>query len=53
LLQANLWPERFAEISGQDPQLFLAISLAIGGVILVLGLEWLAGRNPQSAGDHP
>lgn len=53
LLQANLWPERFAELSGQDPQLLLAIVLAVSGVVLVLGLEWLAGRSQQSAGDNP
>ena len=50
LLQSNLLPERFAEISGQDPQLLLAIALAGGGVLLVLGLEWVAGRNQQSNG---
>ncbi len=50
LLQSNLLPERFAEISGQDPQLLLAIALAVGGVLLVLSLEWVAGRNQQSSG---
>lgn len=50
LLQNNLLPERFAEISGQDPQLLLAIALAVGGVLLVLSLEWVAGRNQQSSG---
>lgn len=50
LLQANLSPERFAEITGQDPQLWLAILLAAAGVLLVLGLERLAGRRQQSAG---
>lgn len=53
LLQANLWPERFAEVSGQDSQLLLALAMAMAGVVLVLGLEWLAGRNPQSAADNP
>ncbi|WP_324733654.1 DUF368 domain-containing protein [Pseudomonas paeninsulae] len=48
LLQANLLPGRFAEVSGQDPQLLLAILLALGGVLLVLGLEWLAARHQQS-----
>lgn len=52
VLQNNLWPERFAEVSGQDPQVLLAIVLAIAGIALVLGLEWLAGRNRQSAGDN-
>ena len=50
LLQSNLLPGRFAEVSGQDPQLLLAILLALGGVLLVLGLEWLAGRRQQSTG---
>jgi putative membrane protein len=50
LLQSNLLPERFAEISGQDPQLLLAIALAVGGVLLVLSLEWVAGRSQQSSG---
>jgi putative membrane protein len=50
LLQANLLPERFAEVTGQDPQMWLAMLLAVTGVLLVLGLEWLAGRRQQSAG---
>lgn len=50
LLQANLLPQRFAELTGQDPQVLLAMLLAIAGIVLVLGLEWLAGRSPQSAG---
>ena len=50
LLQENLLPGRFAEISGQDPQLLCAIALAVAGVALVLGMEWLAGRLQQSAG---
>ncbi|MDA7087391.1 DUF368 domain-containing protein [Pseudomonas sp. SA3-5] len=50
LLQSNLLPGRFAEVSGQDPQLLLAILLALGGVLLVLGLERLASRRQQSSG---
>ena len=53
LLQANLLPQQFAEISGQDPQLFLAIALVVAAILLVLGLEWLAGRNTQSAAGNP
>lgn len=52
-LQSNLWPEQFAQISGQDPQLLWAIGLAVAGILLVLGLEWLAARHPQSAGENP
>lgn len=50
LLQDNLLPDQFAQLNGQDAQLWLAILLAIGGVVLVLGLEWLAGRKQQAAG---
>ncbi|MBX9762906.1 MAG: DUF368 domain-containing protein [Pseudomonadaceae bacterium] len=52
-LQSNLWPEQFAQISGQDPQLLWAIGLAVAGILLVMGLEWLAARHPQSAGENP
>ena len=52
-LQSNLWPEQFAQISGQDPQLLWAIGLAVAGILLVLVLEWLAARHPQSAGENP
>jgi putative membrane protein len=48
--QANVLPQQFAQISGQDPQLILAIFCALGGVCLVLGLEWFATRRAQSAG---
>lgn len=47
LLQGNLSPERFAELSGQDPQVLVAVALAVCGVVLVLGLEWLAGLNQR------
>lgn len=50
LLQNNLLPGQFADVSGQDPQLLFAVVLAIGGIVLVLGLEWLAGRRPVDNG---
>lgn len=50
LLQDNLLPAQFAQLSGQDAQLWLAILLAVGGVVLVLVLEWLAGRKQQTPG---
>ncbi|MFV9653803.1 DUF368 domain-containing protein [Pseudomonas sp. NY15366] len=50
LLQNNLLPGQFADVSGQDPQLLFAVVLAIGGIVLVLGLEWLAGRLPVDNG---
>ena len=45
LLQENLWPSQFA----QDPQVLLAISLALAGAALVLGLEWLAAYLSRPA----
>ena len=50
VLQENLWPSQFASQMGQDSQLLLALLLAVAGVALVLGLEWLAGSRQQSAG---
>lgn len=50
LLERNLLPSQFAEISGHDSQLLLAIFLAFAGVFIVLALEWLARRKPQAAG---
>lgn len=49
LLQHNLLPGQFAEVSGQDSQLLLAIFLAFAGIFVVLALEWLARRKPQVA----
>ncbi|HAW39104.1 MAG TPA: DUF368 domain-containing protein, partial [Pseudomonas sp.] len=35
----------------QDPQLLLAVLLAVAGIVLVLGLEWFAGRRqPMTEG---
>lgn len=53
LLQGNLWPDQFAQLSGGDAQLPLAIGLAIAGAVLVLGLEGLAAllaRRLQTEG---
>lgn len=49
LLQHNLLPGQFTEVSGQDSQLLLAIFLAFAGIFVVLALEWLARRKPQVA----
>lgn len=53
LLQSNLWPDQFAQLSGSDAQLLLAISLAVAGAVMVLGLEGLAAllaRRLQTEG---
>lgn len=54
LVQENLLPGRFGEMSGQDPQLLLAVALAMLAVLMVLGMEYLAGRGPSApAGRTP
>ncbi len=45
VLQQNLLPGAYGDLTGQDPQLLLAVLLAVGGIVLVLGLEWFAGRR--------
>jgi len=51
VLQQNLLPGAYGDLTGQDPQLLLAILLAVGGIVLVLGLEWFAGRRqPMTEG---
>lgn len=49
LLERNLSPSAFADLTGQDPQVLLAILLAFAGIVLVLGLEWFAGRHQPAA----
>ncbi len=49
VLEQNLLPGSFAEITGQNPQLLLAVLMAVAGVVLVLGLEWFAGRRQPMA----
>ena len=49
LLEQNLLPNAYGDLTGQDPQLLLAILLAVAGIALVLGLEWFAGRHQPVA----
>lgn len=49
LLEQNLLPGAYGDLTGQDPQLLLAILLAVAGIALVLGLEWFAGRHQPVA----
>lgn len=44
LLQENVLPERFAAISGQDPQVVIACTLAVLAVVLVYGIDWYGRR---------
>lgn len=51
VLEQNLLPGTFGELTGQDPQLLLAVLLALAGIGLVLGLEWFASRQQQPAAE--
>jgi len=45
LLEQNISPDSYASLTGQDPQLMLAVLMGVAGIVLVLGLEWFAGRR--------
>lgn len=47
LLQENLLPAQFAELTGSDAQLPWAILLCVLAIASVLGTEWLARRRAQ------
>lgn len=49
VLEHNLLPGTFGELTGQDPQVLLAVLLAVAGIVLVLGLEWFASRHQPTA----
>jgi putative membrane protein len=44
LLQQNLWPQEFAQVTGQPSQLALAIGCMLAAILLVWGLERLADK---------
>lgn len=48
VLEQNLLPGSFGDLTGQDPQVLLAVLLAVAGIVLVLGLEWFASRHQQT-----
>ncbi len=48
-IDTNVLPARYAEVSGQDPQLFWAVLLAIVGFSMVYGLEKLAENLKNKA----
>lgn len=47
LQEVSIMPASYAELTGQDPQIALAIVLALAGLFLVLALEWFGSRNQQ------
>lgn len=44
LEQVNISPQRFAEVTGASSELGLAIAAAVAGLLLVVSVEWIAGR---------
>ncbi|MCK9238126.1 MAG: DUF368 domain-containing protein [Thiopseudomonas sp.] len=49
VLQENILPWNYAQISGQDTQLLLAIAMAVLAVLLVITIEWFAQRKVKSS----
>ncbi len=47
--EVSIMPDRFAELTGQDPQVMVAMAMAVGGFVLVLLIEWLGSRLPELA----
>jgi putative membrane protein len=52
LLQENLMPAGYAQVSGQDPQVMLALALAVLAVGMVLGIERLARQQSVAAAEQ-
>ena len=47
LQEASILPARFSELTGQDPQVMVAVAMAVCGFALVLIIEWLGSRLPE------
>jgi putative membrane protein len=41
-------PQSYILLTGQDPYLFVAIGIAVAGIVVVLGLDWVAGKFGDS-----
>lgn len=52
LLQENLMPAGYAQVSGQDPQVILALALAVLAVGMVLGIERLAKQQSVAVAEQ-
>jgi len=49
LNEANIWPWTFSEQVGQDPQILMALMMALAGFCLVLLVEWIGSRSGEAA----
>ncbi|MDX1558238.1 MAG: DUF368 domain-containing protein [Marinobacter sp.] len=45
LNEASIWPWTFSEKAGQDPQVLLAVAMALAGFGLVLLVEWVGSKR--------
>ncbi len=44
LIQEPIWPQSYIQITGQEPNIIGALCIAIGGILIVLGLDWASRR---------
>ncbi len=49
LNETSISPWLFAEQAGQDPQIFLAVLMAVAGFCLVLLVEWIGARREHTS----
>ena len=48
LVQESILPQSYIQLTGQEPYLFVAIGMAVAGIVVVLGLDWVADRFGDS-----
>ena len=48
LIQEPIWPQSYLQITGQEPNILAAVSIAAGGILIVLGLDWASRRFEDS-----
>ncbi|WP_227714923.1 DUF368 domain-containing protein [Marinobacter sp. DY40_1A1] len=48
LTEVSISPWEFLDLTGTDPQIFMALAAAATGLALVLLIEWLGGRKPKT-----
>ncbi len=45
LSEASIAPATFEQLTGQDPQVLMALLMALVGLLLVLAIEWIGNRK--------
>lgn len=45
LTEASIGPATFEQLTGQDPQVLMALLMALVGLLLVLAIEWVGNRK--------